>query len=784
MVSLACILLPHLDYEAFPDLKSVNHFFNFNYQSLKEAVIPDGLQVQVKIICAEANAEFFLSFLQMLKQDNPALDGQIFLLPPDQASIGQGFIQAVQNTQDDYLWFFPAGSQIDRNFFVELLPGMKQNFDFIKSAVMSSRCDMVQDALYESAVSIDPLLLCKDFGSLICKRTYLLEHDFIARMSHMGVDDLGLCGCVVDMLRNDPKVLEGQSHNQVHISELDTLNQKLQAQAQSEQSQSQTQSEPSQAQPEQLEQVQSETNSTSERFKRGRNSLVRLQRATAENFQYTKPFQVVRYLPRAKIVLHEAKLTQPSQVNQLFQFATYFFRIFKPSLRMVALILVLLLDKVRCCETSALKRMVVAETYRMYESLVQEQQRGAISNEQFQQIERMLDFFSHQKLAQAFKEQDEVALLSVVFLREQVSADVRIKELWQDHESNLIIRHSLEEQLAQDRMGAWPHCDCSLPKSAKDHAAIAGQEQAASGGATGLEHGADTANTVNTANADNNANVADVEQQVPGEHAAYASKPALAAYADASEVHVIPVVNNQPLFEQLFERNPCLAQPGVFLHPRMNPGEDGKIKGLPEIFNQFIEEFCADPTQADGWLVFCHNDFEILSDLQRALAHLNPQRIYGPCGAFVRMKNNLPTFGYVGYSLAANPDKDVVLSGNQQALFRGFPKEREKYVVDTFDCMCLIVHSSLIKQLHLRFDEHLRFDLVIEDFCLNAAQQGVKSQLANVLSIHHSSASALNLPPSYYPSLKYLNAKYPKLVAAGTCSLIGGAVPPEQYFVY
>ena len=43
--------------------------------------------------------------------------------------------------------------------------------------------------------------------------------------------------------------------------------------------------------------------------------------------------------------------------------------------------------------------------------------------------------------------------------------------------------------------------------------------------------------------------------------------------------------------------------------------------------------------------------------------------------------------------------------------------------VQTFDCQCLIIHSSLINRYKLRFDENLTFDLYVEDFCANANEK-------------------------------------------------------------
>lgn len=977
MAVLDCILLPHLDYGTFPNFDAVNHFFNINYQSLKLAAIPQGLHVQVSVVCSKVNYDFFASFVESLQQARPELEIRLLQLPPEKSSISRGIELAMRNSQADYLWFFPTGSRIEDDFFVEILPGLEQGFNLVKASVISAQRMVVVDELYETSLKTEPLLLCKDFGALICKREYLMQHDFLSRMANFGANDLGLCCAVLDILRRDPQILEGQAFNQVHVSELNQLEQAESPYEASYEATSAT-GKPGYVSgqiadfPKDNATGLPKDNAASfptggatglpkgnaadyaagelsgavagegakvaswalehkphEMFKRGRNSLVKLQRATADNLQFSKPFQALCYVPRAKIVLYEAKINSVEQVKKLFDFVGHVYRIFHPSLRFVALTLVLMLDKVRACETSALKRMVVAETCKMYMNLLQLQQQGAISSVQFAQLDKLLDFFSQLELAQAFKAQDEVLLLSVAQHRELLSAETRLKELWQDHECHLRIQESLLKQLAQDRIGTWstvqtfpsqnaaakqanltlsslgtlsqdesPCLDkgLCLAKSqclAKCQASVENQPQfenpswannqprakhpsqagvdtttlsfipaqgtqESSGQFPAQEQVQALAQAQAQAQAQNQSQLqaqalTQVQTQVLAQNHAHTLESLVQCEAMSSlelanvgakknadtgadksadksadigveygahegqgerdAVHIVTVVNNQPLFERFFVRNPCLAQPGVYLHPFLNPGADGQVRGLSELYNRFIEDFCGsqdqasaqsqDPAftqelfyaqaegqvqsqaQAEGWLVFCHNDVEILDDIQVALAHLSHKRIYGPCGAYVRIKEHQPVFSFLNYGMTANPEHEFMLNGNPKALFRLFPKEREKYVVDTFDCLCVIVHSSLVKQFGLRFDEHLRFDLVVEDFCLNAAQNhGVVSQMANVLMIHHSSSSALNLPPSYYASLKYLNAKYPHLLAAGTCSLIGGAVPPENYFMY
>ncbi len=94
--------------------------------------------------------------------------------------------------------------------------------------------------------------------------------------------------------------------------------------------------------------------------------------------------------------------------------------------------------------------------------------------------------------------------------------------------------------------------------------------------------------------------------------------------------------------------------------------------------------------------------------------------------------------------------------------------------VETFDCCCLIVHSSLVQKHNLRFDEELAFDLYVEDFCAIAkVKHNIPSHILPFKAIHHSGSHPTE---RLYRHLPYLAKKYPHNCFCASCTYFG--TPP------
>ena len=173
--------------------------------------------------------------------------------------------------------------------------------------------------------------------------------------------------------------------------------------------------------------------------------------------------------------------------------------------------------------------------------------------------------------------------------------------------------------------------------------------------------------------------------------------------------------------------------------------------GIPTRYNDFLDHY---DYSKPCWFVFCHEDFQLKQNLN-FLNKLAPDFLYGPIGAKLDLKKD--SFGGHVWGQILNSDK------NGQHLQRvGFsvPHPQE---VETFDCQCIIVHSSVVKKHHLRFDEQLKFDLYVEDLCIDAREN--HQLLSKVIPLKCQHYSFGNIQERFWKNLAYLQTKYKKAKA-------------------
>ena len=224
------------------------------------------------------------------------------------------------------------------------------------------------------------------------------------------------------------------------------------------------------------------------------------------------------------------------------------------------------------------------------------------------------------------------------------------------------------------------------------------------------------------------------------------------------DVYFISVVNNYELFNKCIKDNPFVKNlKNVKVVDYDNTKENISIT---KRYNHFINNF--DYTK-EAWFIFCHCDWEILSNINEKLPQLNKNYLYGNIGSKFEIFNGKYFKPLVGHCLECRRDGSGIYSSGLMY------EEQEE--VDTFDCQMLMVHSSLINKYHLLFDENLSWDLYVEDFCINAKKIGIPSYAINMECCHWSGWHTL--PISYKKPLSYMNTKYPNDVYAGTCSNIG-----------
>jgi hypothetical protein len=232
-------------------------------------------------------------------------------------------------------------------------------------------------------------------------------------------------------------------------------------------------------------------------------------------------------------------------------------------------------------------------------------------------------------------------------------------------------------------------------------------------------------------------------------------------------MHFITVCRNFELYKKLFtdNKNISLYKFTVFDNNKEN-------LGIPARYNYFLNNY---DFSAKEWLVFCHEDFNLLeSNFYETLAKLDKNFIYGPIGSrlvegvlkidFNKKSHSFPYKDLIGSIIQRKKDgSDPHFVGNRIV---------DPTIVDTVDCCCIIVHSTLIEKFNLRFDEYLSFDLYAEEFCMNAKENhSIESKVLQIKCEHWSSG---NITERYYRGINHLNQKYPKALYAGTCSFVGG----------
>ena len=228
-----------------------------------------------------------------------------------------------------------------------------------------------------------------------------------------------------------------------------------------------------------------------------------------------------------------------------------------------------------------------------------------------------------------------------------------------------------------------------------------------------------------------------------------------------NKVYAVSVVRDFDLYAKCLRDNPFCS--GMELLP-----VDNREKNLPipVIYNNFLDAF-----DGEGWIVFCHEDWQPLCDLPSILEPLPKNHIYGPIGVYLDEKKH-SSFKYIIGNIVHGGKE-----GETPSQLRGaWPSGR----VDCLDCQCLIVHSSLVKEYGLRFDPALEFDMYGEDFCAGAHfKHGIHTIVVPIPCHHHSKGV---IGDRFRKSLEYMRNKYdgsPKryMSIVGRQSYFGGSGP-------
>ncbi len=224
---------------------------------------------------------------------------------------------------------------------------------------------------------------------------------------------------------------------------------------------------------------------------------------------------------------------------------------------------------------------------------------------------------------------------------------------------------------------------------------------------------------------------------------------------------VVSVVRDFVMYDKCIARNPFVS------NCRLEPIDNRECNEYISVcYNRMIEKYA----DVDTWLIFCHEDFQFLEDPMILLNKADKDYIYGPIGGVLKKRFH-PLFVEVW-----------------EGAFQGVISESEKdgsgmcevgasvpigTQVETLDCQCVILHSSLFAKYGLRFDEKLSFDLYVEDFCMSAwLDHTVPTRILPMKCQHYSRGC---IAPRFFAQLEYLREKYPKYEAFGVAGYYVGS---------
>lgn len=205
---------------------------------------------------------------------------------------------------------------------------------------------------------------------------------------------------------------------------------------------------------------------------------------------------------------------------------------------------------------------------------------------------------------------------------------------------------------------------------------------------------------------------------------------------------VITVVRNYEMYNRFIKKNNRFQS--ALFYDLDNTAEN---KNISVRYNEFLNQY---DYSKEAWFVFCHEDWQLNGDIVSKLENLDKKSLYGPIGTiFLPQKERFLLRSLGGVRNSDKEGKNIRFYGRSC---------QDGTVVDTFDCQCLLVHSGLIEKYLLRFDEKLRFDLYVEDFCAMAKEQyGIVSRIINLKCRHYSYGS---IEERFYNDFEYLQDKY------------------------
>lgn len=222
-----------------------------------------------------------------------------------------------------------------------------------------------------------------------------------------------------------------------------------------------------------------------------------------------------------------------------------------------------------------------------------------------------------------------------------------------------------------------------------------------------------------------------------------------------SDLKIISVVNDFEIFNRCIANNEYLKNFEIVCY-------DNTVEniGISKRYNAFIDTL---DVKDDFWVVFLHQDFIFNENPLPLLQNLDKNCLYGAVGLikplfYMRFK---PKFIF---KIARRCTLGQIFEGENGRVVGN--RVSGNPIVNTIDCCCLIMHSSLLRKGELRFDENLCFHMYVEDMCYAAKQQGILSKIVQFDCRHLSHG---NMGEELDKSADYVKSKYNIREINSTC---------------
>lgn len=225
---------------------------------------------------------------------------------------------------------------------------------------------------------------------------------------------------------------------------------------------------------------------------------------------------------------------------------------------------------------------------------------------------------------------------------------------------------------------------------------------------------------------------------------------------------IVTVVNNYEIFDNVVKNNHNLKDCEILAF-------DNRVEhsSISKKYNEFIENNLLQ----DCWIAFIHQDFGVMENLDNLLKTADKKCIYGVIGAktfkgFFWGKRK--SKGNYGFKTHLTLIVGEILQGNNGFNFRKYGhKSLIPLSVDSIDCCCVIMHSSLIKKYNLKFDENLKFHMYAEDICYRSKHEHkIKIKILPLKCFHLGKG---NLNEEFQKSALYLKKKFNIKYIPSTC---------------